>query len=309
LYASSVQNLPASSPGLEKSLLWWRHAFYRMSWRQWRVSWQKLADRIQASYEKGPTGVLRRLKEAQCDPDVALRLAFLVASEKPASRSKLAAQNARQQSIKRKLSQARNHLQKAAFGLMDAALPELAKAKKTASRQAQCRNYVRKAAGKLEVVLSDLPLIFIKAQDVVYLRASAETAKPQDAALWMRLQGLASMCDHEIEALLWPHTVGPAAGHDLFTLVSYVTACSGAPNFSLVVDLLIVARDACDLARPAADGTTESLTQDAIEKRVQRFSNLDSIQPELIEESTAHRAKSGELKRELLSCYPDQAPA
>jgi hypothetical protein len=64
--------------------------------------------------------------------------------------------------------------------------------------------------------------------------------------------------------------------------------------------------------RPATDGSTEP-TQDAIEKQVQRFRKLelepelDSIQPELIEESTAQRAKSGELRRELLSCYPNQA--
>jgi hypothetical protein len=306
LYSSTMQNLPPRSLSQGKSLLWWRHPFYRWRWKQWRLNWQKLSDRTPAGCKEGPAGGLRSLKEAHCDPDVALRLAFLVASEKPATKSELARQNERQQRIKRKLSQARNYLLKAAFGLMNAALPELANGdKKMARKLAQCRNYLRKAAGELEQALSDVPLIFIKPKDVEALKASVVLTNPQDAALWIRLQDLARMCDHEIETLIWPRAVGLHPGHELFTLVSYFTACSGAPNFSLVTDLLAVANEAYDLARPATDGTTEPLTQDAIEKKVQRFRKLDSIQPGLIEESIAQRAKSGELRRELLACYPD----
>jgi hypothetical protein len=304
LYSSSVQHLSPSSPSPGKSLLWWQHPFYRLRWKQWRLNWRKLADRSPA--KKGPGGVLRSLEEVQCDPDVALRLAFLVASDKPATESELVGQNARQQRLKRKLIQARNYLRKAAFGLMNAALPELAtEDKKIAGELAQCGNYLRKAAGELEQALSDVPLIFIKPKDVESLKASVELTNLQDTALWIRLQDLARMCDHEIETLIWPRAVELHPGHELFTLVSYFTACSGAPNFSLVTDLLAVANEAYDLARPATDGTMEPLTQDAIEKKVQRFRKLDSIQPGLIEESTAQRAKSGELRRELLACYPD----
>lgn len=308
LYSSSVQNLPSSSRGPEKSLLWWRHPFYRLRWQQWHVKWLELADITPAGHERGPAGVLRLLEEAQCDSDVALRLAFLVASEKPATESELLGQNARQQRLKRKLSQAQTYLQKAVDGLMEASLPELAHDnKKRAHRLAQSRNYLRKAAGQLEQALSDVPLIFIKLRDVESLKALIEITNPQDVAVWKRLQDLAWSCDHEIETLLWPRAIELHAGHELFTLVSYLTACSGAPNYSLVTDLLAMANEAYDVARLATDGTTEPLTQDAIEKKVQRFRTLDSIQPGLIEESTARRAKSGELRRELLVCYPDQA--
>jgi hypothetical protein len=252
--------------------------------------------------------VLDRLEEAHCDPEVALRLAFLVVSDKPAAKSELVGENARQQRIKRKLGQARNYLLKAAFGLMNAALPEFANNREKTS--AQCGIYLRKAVGELEQALSDLSLIFIKPEDVESLKASVELTDPQDAALSIRFQDLARMCDHEIETLIWPRTVALHPGHELFTLVSYLTACGGAPNFVLVTDLLTVANEAYDVERqPAFDDATEPLTQDAIIKRVQRFRSLDSIQPQLIEESMAQRAKSGQLRRELLSCYPDHTRA
>jgi hypothetical protein len=288
-----------------ESLLWWRHPFYRLRWKQWHINWLKLARASQANDAGGPGDVLDRLREAHFDPDVALRLAFLVASEKPATESELVAQNARQQRIKRKLSQARNYLLKAAFGLMNAGLPELANDdKKIARKLAQCGNYLRKAAGELEQALSNVFLIFIKPKDVESLKL-VELTNPQDPALWMRLQDLARMCDHEIETLIWPKAVELHPGHELFTLASYFTACSGALKFSLVTDLLAVANQAYELGRrPPTDGTM--LTQDAIEKKVQRFRNLDSIQPGLIQQFTAQRAKSGELRRELLTCYPDR---
>jgi hypothetical protein len=299
LYSSSVQNLPSSSLGPEKSLLWWRHPFYRLGWKQWRLNWLKLADRTPANYETGPAGVLRSLKESHCDPDVALRLAFLVASEKPATKSKHAGQNARQQRIKRKLSQARNYLRKAAFGGMEASLPELANDKKTARKLAQCRNHLRKAARELEQALSDIPLIFIKPKDVESLKASVEATNPQDAALWIRLQDLARMCDHEIETLLWPRAVEPVPGHELFTLVSYVKACGGEPNFPLVSDLLNAVYE--------AHGGRWPPSRKAIEKQAERFSKLNSFQPEGVELSTRKKASSGELRQELLACYPDQS--
>jgi hypothetical protein len=307
LYSSSVQNLPPSSLSQGKSLLWWLHPFYRLRWQRWHSSWLELAATTPASRQNGPAAVLARLEEAQCDSDVALRLAFLVASEKPSAKSELVGQNERQQRIKRKLSQARNCLLKAAFGLTNAVLPELAHDdKKTARKLAQWRNHLRKAARELEQALSDIPLIFIKSQDVESLKALVEIIKPQDVAVWMRLQNLAGMCDHEIETLLWPRAIELHPHYELFTLVSYVAACSGKPHFPLLVDLLNVAREVYDLVRPAADGTPGPLTHDTIEERVHRFRKLDSIQPGLIEESTAQRATSGELRRELLACYPDQ---
>lgn len=308
LYSSSVQNLPPINLNQETSFLWWRHPFYRLRWKQWHIKWLELAGTTPASHEDSPAGVVARLKEVHCDPDVAMRLAFLVASEKPATKSELVGQNARQQHIKRKLSQARNYLRKAAFGLMNAALPELAtEHEKIASKLAQSRSYLRKAAGELELALSDVPLIFIKPTDVESLKALIEMTNPQDVAVWKRLQDLAGSCDHEIVTLLWPRAIELHPGHELFTLESYFSACSGDPHFSLVTDLLAVANEAYDLGRSSTDGTTEPLTQDAIEKKVQRFRKVDSIQPGLIEESTAQRAKSGELRRELLACYPDQA--
>jgi len=231
-----------------------------------------------------------------CDPDVAVRLAVLVASEKPTGRSELAGDNERHQRIKRKLGQARNHLSKAAFGLMEAALPEIAILNKKLSQRKLTRSqrHILKAAAELERALSNIHLIFIKPEDVDLLKALSDVTDPQDPALWMRLQNLAGMCDHEIETLLWPPTIELPSHHELFTLVSYVTACSGKPKFALVDDLLTVAYGAYEADPPASD------TKDM----VKRFRKLDSIQPGLIEEYTAQRAKSGELKHELLTYYP-----
>jgi hypothetical protein len=103
-----VQNLPPSSLSQEKSLLWWRHPFYRLRWKQWHLRWRKLADTTPADQSNSPAGVLAGLEEAHCDLDVLVRLAFLVASEKPTASSELTGENERQQRIKRKVTQARN---------------------------------------------------------------------------------------------------------------------------------------------------------------------------------------------------------
>jgi hypothetical protein len=317
LYSSSMQNLPPSNLGPEKSFLWWRHPFYRLRWQQWHASWSELADTTPASHEQSPTDVLHRLKEVHCDPDVALRLAFLVVSRKPATKSELAGDNERQQRIERKLKQARARLSKAeACGQEQEALSKIASddmgQRRSTRKVAQAQNHIEKATLELELAFSEVSLIFIKHEDIDSLRTLSDTVRPKNVD---SLKRLIYMCSLEIEILLWTHAVELAPGHELFTLVSYVTACSGDPHFVLVTDLLAVAHQAYDLKRPATDGPTEPPTQDAIEKQVQRFRRLklesgdDSIQPELIEESTAHRAKSGELRRELLSCYPDHTMA
>jgi hypothetical protein len=310
-----VRSLPLSSASNnDRSLLWWRHPFYRLRWRQWHAIWLELDEATPASHEQSPAGVLRRLKKAHCDPDVALRLAFLVASQKPATKSELAGDNERQQRIKRKLTQARRRLSKAEGCLREKeALSKIASddqgQQRIASKAAQARNHIGKAAIELEGALWEVPLIFIKREDIHSLRTLSNTIKSENVD---SLKRLVYLCSCEVETSLWPRAVELAPGHELFTLVSYVTTCSGKPHFSLVTDLLVVAHQAYDLMRPATDGSTEP-TQDAIEKQVQRFRKLelepelDSIQPELIEESTAQRAKSGELRRELLSCYPNQA--
>jgi hypothetical protein len=312
LYSSSVQNLPSSSPGPDKSLLWWRHPFYRLRWQQWHVKWLELADTTPASRQKGPAGVLRSLREAGCDPDVSLRLAFLVASEKPTGRSELAGDNERQQRIKRKLGQARDHLSKAAFGLMEAALPEIAILNKKLARRklTQSQSHILKAGVELKFVLSEVHPIFFKPEDVDSLKGLADMTDPQDPAQWMRLQDFAWICDHEIETLLWPPTIELPSHHELFTLVSYFKACSGDSLPELMTDLLVVAHEVYELIQP---GLTQPLTQDAIENRIKRFRKLkvepgqDSTLPKWIEESTAQKAKSGELRSALLAYYPDQA--
>jgi hypothetical protein len=207
LYPACVQNLPPISQSPVRSFLWWRHPFFRMAWKQWRLNWLKLADRIPANHPTGPAGLLRSLKESHCDPDVALRLAFLTASKKPVTKSELVGQNARQQKIKRKLNQARDYLRKAVFGGKEASLPELANDNKTVRKLGECRNQIQKAARELEQAMSNIPLIFIKPKDVELLKASVEPTNPLDVALWIRLQDLATMCDHEIETLLWPRAV------------------------------------------------------------------------------------------------------
>jgi hypothetical protein len=269
----------------------------------------ELAANTPKDHEDSPKAVLGKLTEMNFDPDVVLRLAFLGASQKPATKSDLAGDNELQQRIKRKLNQSRNHLLKAAaLGSEQVTQFELAKNDKRLQRikrmSSQSRNHVLKAAVGLEQALSDTSLIFIVPKDVESLRALTDMTKPESID---SLRSLAQMCYHEIEALLWPWAIEMRPGHELFTLVSYVTACSGEPRFPLVTDLLAVAHQAYDLMQPPTNVPIDPVTQDAIEKQVQRFRKLDSIQPGLIEESTAQRAKSGELRHELLTCYPDQA--
>lgn len=158
----------------------------------------------------------------------------------------------------------------------------------------QYRKHVLRAALELEEALSDVPLIFVTRADIRSLRAMSDAVKPESVDT---LKRLIDMCSHELETLLWPRAVELAPGHELFTLVSYVKACSGEPNFPLVTDLLNVVYE--------AHGRWPARLK-AIEKQVERFAKLNSIQPELIEETTRQRANSGELKQELLACYPDQ---
>lgn len=282
----------------KESLLWWRHPFYRLKWKQWHANWRELTYRIPASLEKGPAGVLRRLKGARCDPNVALRLAFLEASHKPATESELTKDNKRQQHIKRKLRQSRNHLRSAAFGFIEAVLPEVGKGNKKVVERVlvRSRNHVGKAAAAMKDAVSSASLIFVQPEDIDALSVLANVTNPQNVAPWVGLQHLAGLCDHELEVLLWPHAVEPRSGHELFTLVSYVTACSGKPDYPLVTDLLAVVYRAY---------RRKARSRSAIEKQVERFRDLDSLQPELIAESTAQRVKSGELRRELMACYPD----
>jgi hypothetical protein len=246
---------------------------------------------------------------------VALRLAFLEASQKPTTKSELAGDNKRQQRIKRKLIQARNHLWKAmALHLELASQHDLPKGdtrqRRITRKLDQARNHILSAAVELERALSEISLIFIKPNDIESLKAMAGT---QQTGCIGSLRSLAQMCDHEIETLIWPRALELPPGYELFTLVAYLTACGGEPNFPLVTDLLTVAHQACHQLRLETDSSTETPTQDAIEKQVQRFRKLkmdsgeDSILPGLIADDTAQRAKSGELRRELLGCYPDQS--
>lgn len=285
----------------KQSHLWWRHPFYRTSWNQWRVNWQKLADRIWPNYERAPEGVLRSLESAHCDPDVALRLAFLEASHKPATQSELAKDNARQQYLRRKLDQSRGHLWKAMVALAELTPCNFQNGNRKEQRidrkVDQYRKHVLKAALELEEALSDVPLIFISRADIHSLRAMSDAVKPENITA---LKSLVDRCIHERETLLWPRAVELAPGHELFTLVSYVKACSGEPNFPLVTDLLNLVYEAHGRRSPS---------REAIEKQVERFAKLNSIQPELIEDSTRQWANSGELRQELLACYPDKSPA
>lgn len=168
----------------KESYLWWRHSFYRMRWSQWRVNWQKLADRIPANREKGPAGVVRSLEGAHCDPDVALRLAFLEASHKPATQSELAKDNARQQHLRRKLGQSRGHLWKAILALAQL-IPCKSQNGNTRRlridrKEDEYRKHVLKATLELEEALSDVPLIFVTHADIRSLRAMSDAVKPEN---------------------------------------------------------------------------------------------------------------------------------
>lgn len=317
LYARNVWTLTMSEADKQgplkvekESFLWWRHSFYRLRWKQWHINWLKLARALEND-AGGPEDVLAGLEKAHCDPDVALRLAFFEASQKPATKSELAGDNKWHQHIKRKLSQSREHLLKAAALLQEqVAQSEIPRSDRNqrhvATKVDQTRNHILTGARELERALSGISLIFIKCRDVDSLKALAETVKPKNL---VSLERLIHMCDCEIQTLLWPSAVELPPGHELFILVSYVTACSGDPHFALVTDLLGVSYRAYDPMRSLAAGAADAPSQDAIEKQVQRFRKLKmrySILIDLIEESTAQRAKSGELRRELLTCYPDQ---
>jgi hypothetical protein len=295
-------------PEAEESLLWWRHPFFRLRWKQWYANWRKLAGAVEAHDEGGVAHVLSQLAQANCDPEVALRLAFLEASQKPTTKSELAGDNERQQKIRRKLTQARNRLWKAmALHLELASQPRSDTGQRRITRKvSQARNHIEKAALELEHAFSDVTLILIKPERIESLKAMADMTETGSVA---SLRTLAQLCDHEVEALKWPLAVELPPGHELFMLVSYITACSGEPHFATVTDLLDKAYQAYNGTRSPTVDPLHSPTQEAIEKQVQRFRRLRErylVLIDMIEESTARWAKSGEFRRELLACYPDQ---
>jgi hypothetical protein len=279
----------------KESLLWWRHPFYRSRWKQWRANWRKLA-RMPANYEASPADLIARLRKAECDPDVALRLAFLEASHKPTTQSQLAKDNQRQQRLKRKLRQGRDKLWKAMLKLVQ--LTAGREGGDTREHRTQkvdgYRKHILNAALELEEALLDVPLIYVTQASVDSLRAMSDSIRLENVD---SLKRLVDSCNHELETLLWPRAVELAPGHELFTLVSYVRACSGEPNFPLITDLLQAVYEAYGRL---------SRSREAIEKQAERFADMKSIQPEVIEDSTIKRANSGELRQELLACYPGQ---
>jgi hypothetical protein len=297
LYSAGVQDLPPNSAGTEKSLLWWGNPYYRARWKPWHASWRKLKDRIPANQNASPADVIARLKQAQCDPDVAVRLAFLEACHKPATPSELAKDNKRQQKLKRKLGQARDHLWKAMLALAEltGSISKNDNAKKVrADRKTDSyRSHVLGAAAELETALSEMQLVFVTPVDIRLLRKTSESISVENLDM---LKGLVEMCNHALEVLLWSHAVEPDPGHELYSLVSYVKACSGAPDFPLVTDLLDAVYKAHERWPP---------TRDAIEKQAERFSKAHSFQAEEIERSTLERVKSGALRQELLAWYPE----
>jgi hypothetical protein len=243
--AEVVSSRPADSAARKGSGLWWRHRFYQSQWKEWYAKWLELVRKTPVENEGGPAKVLAWLQKMQCDPDVALRLAFLEVSHKPAAQSELAKDTRRQQRIRRKLHQAGNRLWD--------------------------------GAQILDGAMRDAPLIFLKPETIDALRE------------------VAINCAHELEVLLWVHSPELPPGHELFTLAAYVNACSGNPNYALLTDLLSVVYEAHGRRAP---------TQDAITKQVQRFRKPDSMLHEVIEDDTSRRAKSGELKEDLLACFP-----
>ena len=162
----------------KQSGLWWRHPFYRTRWDQWRVNWRELA-RMPANYEASPADVIARLRKAGCDPDVALRLAFLEASHKPATQSQLAKDNQRQQRLKRKLRQGRDKLWKAMLKLVQ--LTASREGGDTREHRTQkvddYRKHILNAALELEEALLDVPLIFVTQAKVDSLRAMSDSIR------------------------------------------------------------------------------------------------------------------------------------
>lgn len=155
------------------------------------------------------------------------------------------------------------------------------------------RSHVLEAAAELEKALSEMQLIFVTPADIQLLRETSETIAADNLDV---LKKLVDMCNHALEALLWSRAVEPDPGHELYSLVSYVKACSGAPDFPLVSDLLDAVYRAHERWPP---------TRGAIEKQAERFSKVHSFQAEGIERSTLERIKSGALRQELLTCYPE----
>lgn len=243
--ASGPENKPTTTE--KGSHIWWRHEFYRSRWNKWHENWRKLLCNSPATGEDSPRTVLDKLSSLDGDPEIAVRLAFLVASHKPLTQSELAKDTKRQQRLKRKLRQAGQRL-------LD-------------------------SAGLLEEAANDFPLIFIGPEHI-------------DAATH-----IAQLCGHEFEVLLEPRALELPGGHELFTLSCYVKDATGTQNYKLLTDLLDSVYRAQRQRGP---------TQDALEKQVQRFASMDSIYPDVINDDTSKRAKSGELKKDLLVCFPGE---
>jgi hypothetical protein len=98
--------LKAPSGPAKGSRNWWRHPFYRSRWKKWHENWRKRLSSSPNTREDNPRALLDKLSGSGCDPEIAVRLAFLVASHKPATQSELTKDTRRQQRIKRKLKQA-----------------------------------------------------------------------------------------------------------------------------------------------------------------------------------------------------------
>lgn len=251
--------------------------------------------------------MLQKLQKVHCDPDVALRLAFFVASRKPVSKSELSGDNERHQRVKRKLSQARNHLLTAARAFIDLGLPEIAKGKKRPKqhRLTQSHSHVQKAEVELQRAMLEMPLIFIQQEDINALKTKADLTTLGKLGALKYLQKLASMCDYEMETLLWPRVLELPPHYELVMLVSYIKNCSGKAHYSLVADLLAEADGACDLVRSVIGNPTEPLTENAIDKRIGQVKEFYSFGPEQIEHHMARWANSGDMRRDLLTLYPD----
>jgi hypothetical protein len=282
------------------SLLWWRHEFYTSRWGAWLAKWLELAEKTPWNHKDNPVNMLSRLKAIECDPEVAVRLAFLVVSHKQSTQSVLASENRKQQSIKRKLSQASARLWKAMMAL-DEITKCNAEDKKTGNyfnrKKAQYQNHILKAVNNLRQAMSLVRLIFIKPTDIDSLRELSKTLKPENH---QSLNSVNSMISYELETLLWSHALELPPGHELLTLAAYVKASSGRPNLPLMTEFVGMVYNASQRRAP---------TSDAIEKTLQRFRKVDSIIPDCIEKSTAERAGSGELKQDLLACFPGQIAA
>jgi hypothetical protein len=82
--------------------------------------WVVYARDTPADHQGSPAKVVDELAGIHCDPEVALRLAFLEVSHRPRAQSVLAKDTPRQQRIKRKLRQARKKVLDAAQLLEEA---------------------------------------------------------------------------------------------------------------------------------------------------------------------------------------------